>query len=128
MSAARWESCAFALPTDPRDPNRRHVWGIAWGVWGIAGGRGAWTIFHRASGKRLTTFTALGKSRRDNFAARPIAKEFCFQIDGLADWSTASAHTDPPVPLRLHAIALRLTSGRPELRIVASAALDEGEP
>src|SRR5262249_59680749 len=88
MSAARWESCAFALPTDPRDPNRRHVWGIAWGVWGIAGGRGAWTIFHRASGKRLTTFTALGKSRRDNFAARRIAKEFCFQIDGLADWST----------------------------------------
>jgi hypothetical protein len=117
VSAAKWEWCAFHL--GPESTDRRRC-GWAWEVWRISGRRGEWTVYHVPSGKRVTSFTGT-RDRRGTFEARRLAKRFCEEIDGLADWSGPDMPASATLGLRLHRIALRIIGGRPDLRIVEAA-------
>jgi hypothetical protein len=87
--------------------------GWFWRCWLVGGGKGNWTVYHLPSGGRVTEFSD------HRLVPRKLAKQFCEEIDALADWST------PVIPGRdiqrqMHRIALRLTQGRPDLHIVPS--------
>jgi hypothetical protein len=110
MSARqKWGWGAFSLPTATGE--RRGCCGWFWRNWGVSGGRGVWRVYHRPSGRYMRSFSGPGRT------ARTIAKKFCEEADPLADW-TGLPPNDLTIDLRLHQIALRLTGGRPDLRLV----------
>ena len=111
-AALKWKRGIFPLRTATSEPRGRVGW--FWRNWGVAGG-GVWSVYHLPSGRYVTSFSGPGRK------ARSIAKRFCEEADGLADW-TAPPADDPTIGLRLHRIALRLSGGRPDLRLLQGGA------
>jgi hypothetical protein len=97
-----WEPAAFRAA-------KRRYWGTMWGRWGIQHARGRRYVVYLIDGARLTEFDSLRAARR-----------FCEAIEPLADWSRPHAElsADDALGLALHRTALRITGGRPDLRIV----------
>jgi hypothetical protein len=87
--------------------------GSASGRWGIRHARGRRYVVYLIGRARLTEFDSLRSARR-----------FCEAIDGLTHWSRPDAklRTDREFGLAVHRAALRVTRGRPDLRIVAETA------
>jgi len=81
--------------------------GSIWGRWGIAHARGRRYIVYLIDRARLTEFDSLRCARR-----------FCEEIDGLGDWSNSGVKDDRALALACHRVALLVTGGRPELRVV----------
>jgi hypothetical protein len=75
-------------------------------------------VYHRPSGRFVTSFGGTYRSRRDTFEIHRIAKRFCQEIDAFADWSGEKPIDDPTLGLRLHAAALHQTGGRPDLHVI----------
>lgn len=84
-------------------------WGQRVGTLGIAHARGRRYIVYLIGGKRLTEFDSLRCARR-----------FCEAIEGLTDWSRPQDElaADHDLGLAMHRVALRITGGRPALRVV----------
>jgi hypothetical protein len=97
-----WEPAAFRAAEG-------RVWGSMWGRWGIRHARGRRYVVYLIDGARLTEFDSLAHARR-----------FCEAIDGLTDWlrPVAEIGADFELGLALHRAALRITGGRPDLRII----------
>ena len=112
-AALKWEWGIFPLRTATGERRGRVGW--YWRNWGVAGGSGVWSVYHLPSGRYVTSFSGAGRT------ARSIAKRFCEEADQLADWTAPPAH-DPTIFLRLHRIALRLSGGRPDLRLLQGGA------
>jgi hypothetical protein len=118
---ARWVFGFFGVVLRDDEPRRPTV-GWFWRSWGVAGTRGVRRVYHIPSGCFLTSFGSVYRTRRDTFGARWTAKQFCEAIDHLADWTSSTPTDDPTVVLRMHALALRLTAGRPDLRVIDGGA------
>lgn len=72
-----------------------------------------------ARGQRYVVYL-IGGARLTEFDNLRCARRFCEAIDELADWSRPDAElsADRELGLAVHRPALRITSGRPDLRIV----------
>jgi hypothetical protein len=99
----KWDLAAFPSAAGPRV-------GSAWGRWGIAYAR---------RGKQYTVYL-VGGGRLTEFDSLRCARRFCEAIDGLADWSRPQTELskDRALGLALHRLALKITGGRPDLRLV----------
>jgi hypothetical protein len=111
---ARWTYGVARCTNQPGLDGARCGW--FWNSWGVVGGKGRWTVYHRPSGTLLTTFQG------DRLEPRRIAKAFCEEIDGLTDWTTPTPDDDPDIYRQIHQIALRLTNSRPALQLIAGGA------
>jgi hypothetical protein len=69
----------------------------------------------RAAG--VMSFYLIGGTRLAEFDSLRAARRFCEAIDGLTDWELAA---DSGLGLKLHREALRVTGGRPALRVAAN--------
>jgi hypothetical protein len=111
--ALKWARGIFSLRTATGERKRRVGW--FWRNWGVAGGSGVWSVSHLPTGRYVTSFSGGGRT------ARSVGKRFCEEANRLAAW-TAPLVDDPNIGLRLHRIALRLSGGRPALRLLQGGA------
>lgn len=99
----KWQDAIFRTAT------RGYLWGSIWGRWGIHHARGRRYIVYLLGGKRLTEFDSLACARR-----------FCEAIEKLADWDRPENElsADHELMLAIHRAALRVTGGRPDLKLI----------
>jgi hypothetical protein len=99
-----WEPAAFLTAE-----RGRRYWGSVWGRWGVRHAGGRRYVVYLIGGGRLTEFDRLALARR-----------YCEAIERLTDWSKPAAElsADCELALAMHRAALRITGGRPDLRII----------
>jgi hypothetical protein len=100
----KWDVCAF--PTE----DAGYLYGCFWGRWRIAHlSRRRYVVYLSGGGPRLPAFDSLACARR-----------FCEEIEPLTDWSrpVADLDNDKPLQIQMRRLALKVTGGRPQLRLV----------
>jgi hypothetical protein len=92
--------------------------GWFWRHWGVSYRTGVCSVYHLPSGRLVTSFVGKG------IEARRLGKAFCEEIDRLVD--LVALPDDPMLGLQMHQIALRLSGGRPDLRLLQGGAAGTG--